>query len=161
MSNGPKDTALWRHVNDVYSHMARDAEDVTINDRPARVWEGFATHLLPQLGVSMGYYGKVLKYLQVMGSVNCIKRGSKNVSSQWQVIKPPTEEDFMRAKPHVEKGRPRDLAEIERQLKDLRDLIPNFDVPSAIAGLKKELDVTKKEVRALKRQVKVLEERDG
>lgn len=151
---GPKGTKLWSHITSVYENMAREAEDGEINGKPVKVWKGFATMLLPQLGVSQGYYGKVLKYLSVMGCVANHKRGAGTIPSEWLVLSPPTEQAFMLAKPSVEKGRPRDLAAIEQQLEDIRSALPKVDIEQALYDMQKQLDKQAKEIRALKKAVK-------
>lgn len=152
MAESPKTTALWRHINAVYEAMAAEAEDVTINGQPAKLWEGFGTHLCSRLGIPIPYYSKLFRYLRVMGSADCIKRGAKTVPSQWALFKPPTEQAFMLAKKEVEKGRPKDLDGIEQQLADIRASLPKIDVVAALATMQKTITKLEKDVRELKKK---------
>jgi hypothetical protein len=88
--------ALFRHCLLTYEAMLADATMIREGDIEMCVWQGFLTRLVKEdLKLSTPYYTYCRRALIEMGCIKQLRRGGSSSESQWELVKQPTEDDFM------------------------------------------------------------------
>jgi hypothetical protein len=97
--NDDSDTPImYDHCMTVYKRMAGEAVIKEVEGTRMAVWEGFLTGLIQNdLGLAVPYYSAIRAHLVRMGCMKQLRRGGGTSPSQWQVIKPPSKEQFATA----------------------------------------------------------------
>lgn len=86
---------LFNHLVTVYRTLENEAVEETYAGQVMKTWEGpLVTKISDILGFSTPYYSKVTVPLKSMGCIKQLRRGGGSSMSMWQLIKPPTLEDF-------------------------------------------------------------------
>lgn len=89
--------AIFEHACNVYKTMEADAvlywRDPQDQDKgKLLVWEGHLTKLITGLNLSVPYYTSVTRELKRMGCIRQMRRGGGNATSQWELLREPSEE---------------------------------------------------------------------
>lgn len=98
---------MFEHCKNVYERMLQESEPETLTDftqEPPRqvetgnrIYEGYLTRLVSDLGLAAPYYTSIRRLLTRMQSIEQLSRGGGNAKSKWRLVRPPTVEAFERA----------------------------------------------------------------
>lgn len=121
----PTIPALFSQCVDVYERMEKVA---TEREEGPKIYEGHLTRLISTAGYSTPYYTSITRALKSMGCIAAIRRGGGGAASQFEIIKPPTEELFMEyfagetpeAKAKRGSAKKTDVATVAQQVRDLK-----------------------------------------
>ena len=91
--------ALYQHCCRIYNKMMEQSSKVEAEDGTMIVYDGFLTHVVRKLDLSNPYYTFATRALKEMGCIRQVKRGGGKASSQWELIRSPTEELFSATNP--------------------------------------------------------------
>lgn len=128
-SNGEAQTTpvLFHHCVETYNAMNEEAKTVTEKGEKALVYEGHLTRLITQqLGLAVPYYTSVTKALKGMKCIRQLRRGGGNATSQWELIKAPTEEDFINIQP-PKIPRQDKMSAVQQQVRDLNHRVNELE----------------------------------
>lgn len=127
MTNTEAPPALFIHCNSMYNSMMKEANRL-VNDGDVTdmvVYEGFLTHLVSKLALSVPYYTFCRRALIDMGCIRQIKRGGGRSPSQWELIRSPSIELFDEANPDNvtknKKGRTGEVDMLKTQISDMNN----------------------------------------
>jgi hypothetical protein len=125
----------FRYCQNVYKVMDEEAHDHIPEDdssKSMRVWEGFFTKLITdRLSLSVPYYSTIRTNLMRMGCIRQLRRGGGSAPSQWELLRPPTEELWFNSpsrrsyQTSKTEANSEQLNDINRRVKILEE---NFDV---------------------------------
>jgi len=115
-------SALLGHCISVYQAMYDNS--VPYLDTPYRIWDGFSTHLVKRLNLSVPYYTKCFTALKVMDCVRQIRRGGSTTTSQWLLLRPPDVSLFEAHVPATKQDmQGQQLRDLRKRVQELEDFI--------------------------------------
>lgn len=125
------------HAEKVYFLMRENAREVREGDVPMLIWEGFTTHLLKELKLAVPYYSTIRTALIKMGCVRQLRRGGGSSPSQWELIREPSLDLWVKMQEEApdqpvragtasaaSKG---DIKHLRQQFNDLRDRVDGLE----------------------------------
>jgi hypothetical protein len=131
--------ALYEHCVRAYKAMLAESKVVLDGSNVSEesgfagqmvVYEGFMTRLIvDQLSLSVPYYTSVRQALINMGCIKQLRRGGGTSPSQWEMIKDPTVEAFMKQRPDKKPKQTRDsmlqdqILAVANRVNELEDIV--------------------------------------
>ena len=120
---GTAPPANFEHCQNVYKAMLSNSTRI----EGVIVYSGFLTKLITQeLSLSVPFYTSLMRELKRMGCVKQLKRGGGTAPSEWELVKAPTLDDFMEARPAKAPANDRlgalsqRVGTLERQLQEMK-----------------------------------------
>lgn len=87
--------AIYKHCCTAYEKMMEEStEEETPDGKVVKVYKGFLTQLVKDMGFSVPYYSHIRAELVRMDCIRQLKRGGGNSHSQWLLVQPPSPELF-------------------------------------------------------------------
>jgi hypothetical protein len=118
------DARLFEQCAKVYEEMLARSQPLA----DGRVFRGYMTYLIEDLGYSISNYTPIMRRLRTMGCISQRVRGGRGTPSEWTLHKPPTRQAFARGGQRwvAQNERIADLEErvavVEAQLAELGDI---------------------------------------
>jgi hypothetical protein len=87
-------SALFEHCKVIYNAMLDRADDESTREQPTLIYRGSLSQLFNEVGVGQPYYSQVMNKLKSMDCARLIRRGARDVPSEWLLLQEPTTELF-------------------------------------------------------------------
>lgn len=121
-NNAVATSALFEHCLNVYKAMFETS--VPYLDTPYRMYDGFSTHLVKRLNLSVPYYTKCFRALRAMDCIRQIRRGGSTTTSQWLLLRPPDVPLFEAHVPATKQDmQGQQLRDLRQRVQELEDFI--------------------------------------
>jgi len=121
--------ALLMHCNTIYDAMEADSKP----EGEYKVWEGFATKLFEDQGLTVPYYTQVMRMLRGMDCLRQLRRGGGTAPSRWALIQKPNMEIFDKASGIPGAYRGNKISQQDQMMRDLSNRVN--DLEEIVAGL--------------------------
>lgn len=147
---------LYEYCAALYEVMDNNKQDKVINEQNTVVWCGPITHVIKELQIPAGAYGKVMNQMYHLGCITRITSGSPGIDSVFALHHAPSAVPWTLSqahKPLTPGGRAAKVRGVEQQVADILQSLGGLDVKAALIEFHKKLESLQQEVNALKRQL--------